>query len=247
MTARDVRHRYADGPVVLDGVDIAVPTGTSLALVGGSGAGKTTLANLIAGTFPAAGGRLTLTDAHGTVDVAALDPEVLRDWVGVVSQETYLFTGTLREDVTYAAPGSTEEQILSALRTVGADTWVKALPQGLDTQVGPEEHPLTAVQVQQLALARLALRDPPVVVLDEATAEAGSAGARDLEAAAAALIDGRTAIVVAHRLSQARACDRIAVLAGGEIAETGTHDELLARGGHYAKLWDAWSRPSWLG
>jgi ATP-binding cassette subfamily C protein len=120
---------------------------------------------------------------------------------------------------------------------------VRALPHGLDTQVGPGEHALTAAQVQQLALARLALRDPPVVVLDEATAEAGSAGARDLDEAAAALIDGRTAVVVAHRLTQARACDRIAVLARGEIAEAGTHDELIALGGDYAKLWAAWSAP----
>ena len=242
IAARDVRHAYDGGSDVLKGVDVVVPAGTSLALVGVSGAGKTTLANLLAGTFPAAGGRLTVADPHGAVDVAELDPEVLRDWVGVISQETYVFTGSLREDLTYAAPGSDDEQIFQALRAVGADAWVRALPQGLDTQVGPGEHSLTTARVQQLALARLALRDPPVVVLDEATAEAGSAGAHDLEQAAAALIDGRTAVVVAHRLTQARACDRIAVLAEGGIAETGTHDELIARGGHYGKLWAAWSR-----
>jgi ATP-binding cassette subfamily C protein len=244
LAARDVRHAYAEGLDVLNGVDIVVPAGTSLALVGVSGAGKTTLANLMAGTFPAVGGQLTVADPHGAVDVADLDPEVLRDWVGVISQETYVFTGSLRDDITYAAPGSDDEQIFKALQEVKAEAWVRALPQGLDTQVGPGGHPLTAAQVQQLALARLALRDPPVVVLDEATAEAGSAGARDLEEAAAALIDGRTAVVVAHRLTQARACDRIAVLAEGDLAEAGTHDELIARGGYYAKLWDAWSRSS---
>lgn len=243
IAASGVRHAYAEGPDVLNGVDVVVPAGTSLALVGVSGAGKTTLANLLAGTFPAGGGRLTLTDPHGCVDVAELDPEVLRDWVGVISQETYVFTGSLRDDLRYAAPGSDDEQILKALRTVRCDAWVRALPHGLDTQVGPGEHALTAAQVQQLALARLALRDPPVVVLDEATAEAGSAGARDLDEAAAALIDGRTAVVVAHRLTQARACDRVAVLARGEIAEAGTHDELIALGGDYAKLWAAWSAP----
>jgi ATP-binding cassette subfamily C protein len=173
--------------------------------------------------------------------VTALDPGVLRDWVGVISQETYVFSGTLRDDVTYAASGCGDEQIFEALRAAKADRWVKALPEGLDTQVGPGGQVLTAAQIQQLALARLALRDPPVVVLDEATAEAGSAGARELDEAAAALIEGRTAIVVAPRLSQARTCDRIAVLAGGAIVEAGKHEELIARGGHYAQLWAAWS------
>ncbi|MCA2218285.1 ABC transporter ATP-binding protein [Jidongwangia harbinensis] len=241
IRARNVRHAYGGGAEVLHDVDLSVPAGTSLALVGGSGAGKTTLANLIAGTFAATGGRITLTDADGAVDVAALDPAVLRDWIGVISQETAVFTGSLRDDLTLAAPGSDDEQIFAALRAARADAWVRALPHGLDTPVGPGGHELTAARVQQLALARLALRDPPAVVLDEATAEAGSAGARDLDEAAAALIDGRTAIVVAHRLTQARACDRIAVLAGGRIAETGTHDDLIARGGRYAALWAAWS------
>jgi ATP-binding cassette subfamily C protein len=169
-------------------------------------------------------------------------PGRLRDWIGLISQETHVFTGTLRDDVTLAAPGCSDVQVRAALRTVGAGGWVAALPDGLDTRVGAGEHPLTAAQIQQLALARLVLRNPPVVVLDEATAEAGSAGARDLEAAAAALVRGRTAIVVAHRLTQARACDRIAVLDGGRIAEFGTHEELLAQKGHYCALWDAWSK-----
>ncbi len=242
ITVHGVRHAYRDGPEVLKGIDFVVPAGTSLALVGGSGAGKTTLANIVAGTFPAIDGRLTLTDQHGAVSVVDLDPQVLRDWVGVIAQETHVFTGSLRDDLTYAAPHSEDEQIVTALKAVKADGWVQALPQGLDTQVGPGEHPLTAAQVQQLALARLMLRDPAVVVLDEATAEAGSVGARDLEEAAAALIAGRTAVVVAHRLTQARACDRIAVLADGHIAESGTHDELIALGGRYAALWKAWSQ-----
>jgi ATP-binding cassette subfamily C protein len=242
ITVHDVRHAYPDGPEVLKGVDVVVPAGTSLALVGGSGAGKTTLANLVAGTFPAINGRLTLTDPHGAVNVVDLDPKVLRDWVGVISQETHVFTGSLRDDLVYAVPGSEDEQIITALKAVKADAWVKALPQGLDTQVGPGGHPLTSAQIQQLALARLMLRDPVVVVLDEATAEAGSAGARDLEEAAAALVAGHTAVVVAHRLTQARSCDRIALLAEGHIAESGTHDELIARGGRYAALWKAWSR-----
>ncbi|MEJ7650527.1 MAG: ABC transporter ATP-binding protein [Nakamurella sp.] len=148
----------------------------------------------------------------------------------------------MRDDVTLAAPGSSDERVCAALDLVGAGTWVSALPEGLDTSIGTGGHALTAVQVQQLALARLALRNPPVVVLDEATAEAGSSGARDLLDASQALLAGRTAVVVAHRLDQAAACDRIAVMSGGRIVELGTHDELVGRGGGCADLWHASSR-----
>ncbi|WP_305783430.1 ABC transporter ATP-binding protein [Symbioplanes lichenis] len=243
VTVRGLHHAYGTGPGVLRGVDLTVPPGTSLALVGSSGAGKTTLANLLAGTFPPSAGQVILSGAGGDVAVTDLDPGVLRDWVGVVAQETHVFTGSLRDDLTYAAPGCDDDRILRALTAVRADGWVHALPGGWDTPVGAGAHALTAAQVQQLALARMLLRDPPVVVLDEATAEAGSAGARVLESAAAALIRGRTAVVVAHRLTQARACDRIAVLDDGRITEIGTHDELLARGGAYATLWAAWKAP----
>ncbi|MDX6741175.1 ABC transporter ATP-binding protein [Actinocorallia sp. A-T 12471] len=241
LSCAGLGHSY-DGhtPVVRD-VDLRVPAGTSLAVVGASGAGKTTLAGLLGGAFPATRGTVTLADALGGVAVPDLAPDVLRDWVGIVSQETHVFTGTLREDVAFAAPDRTDAQILRALTDVGAAGWIAALPDGLDTRVGEGEHPLTAAQVQQLALARLLLRDPPVVVLDEATAEAGSAGARDLERAAAALVAGRTAVVVAHRLTQARDCDAIVVMDDGAIVESGTHTDLLARGGRYAALWSAWS------
>ena len=240
VVAKGIRHSYEEGHEVVRGIDVEVPAGTSLAVVGASGAGKTTLAGVLAGVFPPSEGRTELRDERGSVDVGDLDPSQVRDWIGMVSQETHVFAGTLREDVVFAAPGSTDEQVRAAVAAVGAGAWVAALPDGLDTVVGP--HTLTAARVQQLALARLLLRDPPVVVLDEATAEAGSSGARDLEEAAAAVVSGRTAIVVAHRLTQARACDRIAVVADGLVVELGTHDELVALGGRYAELWRAWSR-----
>jgi ATP-binding cassette subfamily C protein len=245
LVVRGLRHSYSDGPdavPVLRDVDLDVPAGTSLAVVGESGAGKTTLAALVGGVFPPSAGTVTLQGPDGAVDLTTLDAADVRDRVGVIAQESHVFTGTLREDLTLARPDATDEQVHAALAVVGADDWVAALPDGLDTRVGPGELPLSPARAQQLALARLVLRDPPVVVLDEATAEAGSAGARDLEQAALAVVRGRTALVVAHRLSQAAVCDRIAVVAQGRVEELGTHDELLARRGRYARLWDVWSQ-----
>ncbi|MEZ0494456.1 ABC transporter ATP-binding protein [Kineococcus sp. TBRC 1896] len=245
LVVRGLRHVYDERPgavPVLRDVDLDVPAGTSLAVVGESGAGKTTLAALVAGVFPATAGTVTLTGPRGSADLTDLDAEAVRERIGVIAQESHVFTGTLREDLTLARPGAGDAQVHAALAVVGAQDWVAALPGGLDTRVGPGELPLPPARAQQLALARLVLRDPPVVVLDEATAEAGSAGARDLEQAAVAVVRGRTALVVAHRLSQAAVCDRIVVVAAGRVEELGTHDELLALGGRYARLWETWSR-----
>jgi ATP-binding cassette subfamily C protein len=238
LEVRGVRHSYADGVEVVRGVDLTVPAGTSMAVVGTSGAGKSTLAAIIAGLLPASVGDTVLHDAHGTIDAASLDDENRASWIGMIAQDTHVFTGTLRDDMTLATPDADDRQISAALEAVGAG-WAVTLPDGLDTLVGSGGLRLDPAQAQQLALARITLADPPIVVLDEASAEAGSA--RELDLAATALARGRTAIVIAHRLFQARACDQILVMDDGRITEHGTHDELLARGGGYAALWGAWT------
>ncbi|GGT12854.1 MULTISPECIES: ABC transporter ATP-binding protein [Streptomyces] len=230
-------HAYADGPPVLSGVDLDVHSGERVALVGASGAGKTTLAKVVAGVHTPASGTISL----GGVDVRELGPEGVRRAVTLISQEVHVFAGPLAEDLRLARPEASDAELRGALDAVGALEWAEALPDGLATVVGEGGHRLTVAQAQHLALARLVLADPPVAILDEATADAGSAGARVLEEAAARALVGRTGLLVAHRLPQAAAADRVVVLDGGRVVETGTHDELVAAGGRYAALWSAWS------
>ncbi|WP_017559529.1 ABC transporter ATP-binding protein [Nocardiopsis baichengensis] len=237
VRVRGAVHRYEDGPAVLDGVDLDIAPGERVALVGASGAGKTTLARAVAGRLAPTGGRVLL----GGVPVERVPRADLRRHVAMVSQESHMFSGTLAENVRIAAPGADDERVLRALERVGARAWAQALPEGIATAVGENGTRLTADQAQHVALARLVLADPAVAVLDEAGAEAGSAGARGLERAALAATEGRTALVVAHRLPQAVDADRVVVMEAGRVVETGTHAELVGRGGPYADLWKAWS------
>ncbi|MFD4544224.1 ABC transporter ATP-binding protein [Streptomyces bauhiniae] len=232
VTLTGVSHAYLPGRPVLHGVDLEVRPKERVALVGTTGAGKTTLAKLVAGLHSPTAGR---------VDIGGAGPEAASRLVGLVTQEVHVFAGPLADDLRLARPDASEEELREALTAVGALGWAEALPAGLDTVVGEGGHRLTADRAQQLALARLMLADRPVVVLDEATAEAGSSGARLLDEAAERALRGRTALVVAHRLSQAAAADRIVVLGDGRVVESGTHAELLAAEGAYATLWHAWS------
>lgn len=236
LTIADVSHAYtADRPVLRD-ITIDVPAGRRVALVGASGAGKSTLAGLVAGLHSPTAGRIRV----GGVDIGDLDPAARRA-VALITQEVHVFAGTLAEDLRLARPDASDEELLAALDLVGAD-WVDTLPDGLSTVVGQGGHRLTAAQSQQLALARLVLADPPVAVLDEATAEAGSAGARTLEAGVQAALRGRTGLLVAHRLTQAATADQVVVLEAGQVVESGPHEQLRALpGGRYAELWHAWS------
>jgi ATP-binding cassette subfamily C protein len=229
-----VRFAYRDQDVLHD-IDLTVTPGERLALVGPSGAGKSTLGRLIAGIDPPRSGRVTV----GGVDVSELDPAERHKRVALVTQEHHVFVGTLRENLLLAAPDATDAQVLSALRTVDSE-WLSALPAGLDTEVGDGGLHLDPAQAQQLALARIVLADPQVLILDEATAMLDPTTARHAERALASVLSGRTVIAIAHRLNTAHDADRIAVLDGGRITEIGSHAELVAAGGAYADLWRSW-------
>jgi ATP-binding cassette, subfamily C, bacterial len=225
-----VRHAYDGGPEVLHGIDLEVAPGERVAVVGASGAGKTTLGAVLAGVH---------TPIAGTVEIGGVPPAEIaepRRHVALVTQEVHVFAGTVADNLRLARPDASDAELASALRTVGA-------PLEPADAVGDGGDELSATRAQQLALARLVLADPAVAVLDEATAEAGSAGARELERAAAAALAGRTAVVIAHRLTQAAAADRVVVLDKGRIAESGPHDRLVGAGGPYAALWAAWAAP----
>ncbi|KES03045.1 multidrug ABC transporter ATPase [Streptomyces toyocaensis] len=231
-----VRYAYDGGGEVLRGVDLTVTPGERLAMVGPSGAGKTTLSRLLAGVDAPTAGTVTV----GGVPVAGLDPERLRRQVVLVTQEHHVFLGSVRDNLRIAEPAAGDEELWAALAVVGAEAWVRELPAGLDTELGEGGHVTDGPQAQQLALARVVLADPHTLILDEATALLDPATARHAERALAAVLEGRTVIAVAHRLHTAHDADRVAVMEDGRLTELGTHDDLVATGGVYAALWRSW-------
>jgi ATP-binding cassette, subfamily B, bacterial len=236
IDAIDVSFAYVDD-VVLRDVTLHIEQGERLALVGPTGAGKSTLAKLLARFYDPISGTVTV----GGVDLRDATMRSLRDTICVVPQEGYLFAGTLRENVRVGRAEATDEEVSAALAALGLLDRFLAFPDGLDTEVREGGSRLSAGEKQLISLTRAALADPAILVLDEATSNLDPGTEHDVEQALERLMEGRTVIVVAHRLSTAARADRIAVIDEGRLAELGSHEELVARGGRYAALYDAWS------
>jgi ATP-binding cassette subfamily B protein len=233
---------YSDGGEdwALRDVDLHVPPGQTLALVGATGAGKSTFAKLVARFYDPQRGTV-LVDGH---DLHGVRQQALRRQLGIVPQEGFLFSGTVRENIAFGRPEATLEEIEEAAAAVGATEFIAALPEGIETQVGERGVQLSSGQRQLVAFARALLAEPRILILDEATSNVDVRTEKTIERGLERLLAGRTAIVIAHRLSTIRRAGKIVVLEGGRIAEAGTHDELIEASGPYSRLYGAWEENS---
>ena len=233
----NVRFGYGKGPEVLHGLSLDVPPGTTVALVGHTGAGKSTIAKLLARFYDPLEGRITIDG----IDLRDVTQRSLRKQLGVVPQEGFLFAGTVTENIAFGKPDATPEEVVQAAQTVGAHDFILRLEDGYDTQLQERGSRLSLGQRQLVALARALLADPRILILDEATSSVDIGTERKIERALRLLLAGRTAFIIAHRLSTIRDADLIVVLQNGQIVEQGNHDELLRRQGLYTSLYGDWA------
>ncbi len=229
----DVRFGYEPAREILHGVSFEIPPGATVAVVGASGAGKSTLARLLVRFYDVTGGRITIDGQ----DIRAVTQDSLRRAIGIVPQDTVLFNDTVEYNIAYGRPGATRAEVEAAARAAHIHDFVVSTPRGYDTMVGERGLKLSGGEKQRVAIARTLLKNPPILVFDEATSALDSANERAIQSEIRAAARGKTALVIAHRLSTVVDAQRIVVLHEGRVAETGTHDELLARGGRYAEMW----------
>jgi ABC-type multidrug transport system fused ATPase/permease subunit len=232
-----VRFAYGRGPEVLHGLDLDVPAGTTVALVGHTGAGKSTIAKLLARFYDPTEGRIAIDG----VDLRRVSQESLRRQLGIVPQEGFLFAGTVADNIAFGRPEADRDEIVAAAKAVGADEFVSRLEHGYDTQLGERGSRLSLGQRQLVAFARALLADPRILILDEATSSVDIGTERKIERALRRLLRGRTAFIIAHRLSTIRDADLIVVLEHGRVIEQGSHDELMAERGLYTSLYGDWA------
>ncbi|MEX1018649.1 MAG: ABC transporter ATP-binding protein [Litorilinea sp.] len=235
---RDMDFRYTEQEQVLQKFNLTIAAGETVALVGHTGAGKSSLGKLVARFYEFQGGHLYIDDR----DIRSFDLSNYRTRLGIVPQSPFLFSGTVADNIRYGKPQATPEEIAQIARRVGGGDWLDVLPQGLETSVGEEGRGISMGQRQLVALARVLMQDPAIVILDEATASVDPLTEAQIQEGLDEVLHDRTAIVIAHRLSTIRTADRIIVLRAGEIVEEGNHDALMAQGGHYAELFNTYFR-----
>ena len=235
---KDVFFQYTEQQTVLAGFNLTIKAGETVALVGHTGAGKSSLGKLVARFYEFQGGEI-LIDGR---DIRTFDLHAYHRRLGIVPQVPFLFSGTVADNIRYARPQATDEEVAAVAQNIGWGDWLEALPNGLDTEVGEEGKALSMGQRQLVALARVLLQDPSIIILDEATASVDPLTEAQIQEGLDLVLENRTAIIIAHRLSTIRHADRIIVLSRGSIVEEGSHDLLMRQGGHYAQLYNTYFR-----